>query len=299
MNRSVRLAPVYLLAFLASATVARAEPKPSAEQVKFFETEVQPILKAQCYACHGPDKQRSGLRLDTAASALKGGDSGVVIVPGKSADSKLIKAVAGLDDVAVMPPKGERLSDKEILLLRAWIDGGAKAPANEVAAQAIFDAKKHWAFVAPVRPELPPVKNTSWVRNPIDRFILARLEKERIAPSPEADRVTLIRRLSLDLLGLPPTIADVDAFVADTRPDAYERLVDRLLASPHYGERWARHWLDVARYGEDQAHTFQARKYPQGFRYRDWLVKAFNDDMPYDRFLRAQPLVEGGRRRHR
>jgi mono/diheme cytochrome c family protein len=271
--------------FVAFTAVLLVAGRSAAEPVDYLR-DVKPILAKNCYACHGPDKQRSGLRLDTAANALKGGDSGAVIVPGKSGESKLIKAVAGLDDVAVMPPKGERLSAKEIALLRAWIDEGAKAPAGEVAAQGKADAKKHWAFVAPVRPELPAVKNDTWIRNPIDRFILARLQKEGIAPSPEADRVTLIRRLSLDLLGLPPTPAEVDDFVNDSRPDAYERLVDRLLASPHYGERWARHWLDMARYADSNGYSIDAPR--SIWKYRDWVIDAFNRDLPFDQFTIEQ-----------
>jgi mono/diheme cytochrome c family protein len=248
--------------------------------------DVKPILAKHCYACHGPDKQRSGLRLDTAASALKGSDAGPVIVPGKAAESKLFKAVSGAADVKTMPPKGDRLTAREIALLRDWIDRGARAPANEVAAKATADATKHWAFIAPVRPPLPAVHNTSWVRTPIDRFILARLEKEGIAPSPEADRVTLIRRLSLDLIGLPPTIAEIDEFVNDPRPDAYERLVDRLLASPHYGERWARHWLDLARYADSNGYSIDAPR--SIWPYRDWVINAFNRDLPFDQFVIQQ-----------
>ncbi len=248
--------------------------------------DVKPILLKHCYACHGPDKQRSGLRLDTAASALKGSDAGPVIVPGKAAESKLFKAVSGAADVKTMPPKGDRLTVREIAVLRNWIDRGARAPANEVAGKATADAKRHWAFVPPVRPTLPAVQNTSWVRTPIDRFILAGLEKEGIAPSPEADRVTLIRRLSLDLIGLPPTIAEIDEFVNDPRPDAYERLVDRLLASPHYGERWARHWLDLARYADSNGYSIDAPR--SIWPYRDWVINAFNRDLPFDQFVIQQ-----------
>jgi mono/diheme cytochrome c family protein len=247
-----------------------------------YARDVKPIFAKHCYACHGPEKQRAGLRLDTGQAARQGSDAGPVILPGKASESKLIQAVTGVADVKPMPPKGERLSAKEITVLRAWIDEGAKSPAGEAAAT----AKKHWAFVRPARGELSAVKNTDWVRNPIDRFVLARLEKEGIAPSPEADRMTLIRRLSLDLLGLPPSVAEVDAFVADNRPDAYERLVDRLLSSPHYGERWARHWLDMARYADSNGYSIDAPR--SIWKYRDWVIDAFNRDVPFDQFTIEQ-----------
>jgi hypothetical protein len=253
----------------------------AAEPVDYLR-DVKPILARHCYECHGPQKQRSGLRLDTAAAALKGGVSGAVILPGKGNESKLIKAVTGAEDVKRMPPKEPRLSTKQIALLKAWIDQGAKAPAHELTRATV----KHWAFVPPVRPSLPAVKDQAWVRNPIDRFILARLEKEGIRPSPEADRITLIRRLSFDLLGLPPTIQEVDDFLADRHSDAYERLVDRLLDSPHYGERWARHWLDLARYADSNGYSIDAPR--SIWKYRDWVIDAFNKDMPFDRFVTEQ-----------
>jgi mono/diheme cytochrome c family protein len=247
--------------------------------------DIKPILAKNCYSCHGPEKQRSGLRLDTAAAAVKGGDSGPAIVPGNSKDSRLIKALTGADDVVQMPPKGEKLTAEQVALLKKWIDAGAKAPAGEVA-ETVNPKMRHWAFQPPVRPAEPAVKNAAWVRNPIDRFILARLEKEGIAPSPEADRATLIRRLSLDLTGLPPTVKEVDDFLADTRPDAYERLVDRLLGSPHYGERWGRHWLDLARYADSNGYSIDAAR--SIWPYRDWVINALNRNMPFDQFVTEQ-----------
>ena len=187
-----------------------------------------------------------------------------------------------------MPPKkarGPRPSADDIGRIRAWIDQGARWPEGAKVDDA-GNAKSHWSFKKPVRPALLEVRDPSWPRNPIDRFVLARLEKEGLKPSPEADKVTLIRRLSLDLIGLPPTIAEVDAFVADTRPDAYERLVDRLLASPHYGERWARRWLDKARYADTNGYEKDRER--SIWPYRDWVVKSLNDDMPFDRFTIAQ-----------
>ncbi len=253
----------------------------AAEAVDYL-TQVKPLLAQKCIGCHGPEKQRASLRLDTAAFIRQGGNSGSVIVPGKGADSLLIKAVSGADGVQAMPPKGERLSGQQIGLLRAWIDQGAAAPANEKPAGSATVASKHWSFQPISRLPEPSVKDVSWVRNPIDRFILARLEKEGIKPSPEADRVTLIRRVSLDLLGLPPTPAEVDAFLADSRPDAYERLVDRLLASPHYGERWARHWLDQARFADSNGYSIDGPR--SIWKYRDWVIDAINRDLPFDQF---------------
>jgi mono/diheme cytochrome c family protein len=257
---------------------------PAAEPIDYAR-DVKPVLARHCYACHGPEKQRSGLRLDTCTAVLKGGNNGPAIVPGKSDSSRLIKAITAADDVPVMPPKEPRLSTAEIALLRAWIDAGAPAPADEVAAKTA-NKSKHWAFQPPAHPAPPPVNNPAWVRNPIDRFILARLEKEGVVPSPEADRATLIRRLSLDLLGLPPTDAEVESFVHDDRPDAYERLVDRLLASPHYGERWGRFWLDVARYADSNGYSIDAPR--SIWPYRDWVINALNRDMPFDRFTIEQ-----------
>jgi hypothetical protein len=261
-------------------------PPPVDRKVDFVR-EVRPILAEKCYGCHGPQKQKSDLRLDRKASALRGGAEGPAIVPGASADSSLIERVAGLDPDAVMPPegKGERLSPEQVGVLRAWIDQGAEWPAERDDTDA---KRRHWAFQAPRRSPLPDVSEagSAWARNPIDRFVRARLEKEGLAPSPEADRITLIRRLSLDLTGLPPTIAQVDAFLGDRGEDAYERLVDRLLDSPHYGERWGRHWLDAARYADSDG--FEKDKPRHIWAYRDWVIGALNRDLPYDRFIIEQ-----------
>src|SRR5262249_15765943 len=209
---------------------------------------------------------------------------GPAIVPGKSTESLLIDALRGTNDVTPMPFKKQPLPEGQIRLIAAWIDQGAKAPADEVADDGT--GRSHWAFKAPVRPALPAVKDRTWVRKPIDYFILARLEKERISPSPEADKVTLLRRLYFDLLGLPPSPADVERFLGDSRPDAYERLVDQLLASPHYGERWGRHWLDLARYADTHGFTIDAPR--EIWKYRDWVIDAINSDMPFDEFVIEQ-----------
>jgi mono/diheme cytochrome c family protein len=251
-----------------------------------YAADIKPILVKHCISCHGAEKQKSGLRLDSLEFARHGGDSGPAIEPGKSDESLLIQAVTGAEGIAAMPPKGQsRLTDNEIAFLKAWIDQGAKAPIEGSVKVAIKGAD-HWAFKPVVRPPVPEVVNQTWVRNPIDAFVLARLEKQSLHPSPEADRVTLIRRLSFDLLGLPPSMADIDAFVADADPDACDRLVDKLLSSPHYGERWGRHWLDLARYADSNGFT---RDFARSiWKYRDWVVENVNRDLPFDQFTIEQ-----------
>jgi len=263
-------------------------PAASASVRADFARDIEPIFRQRCYACHGPGVQTSGLRLDQKAAALAGGYSGPVIKPGNSAESKLVLLVSGAGKV-VMPPAGERLTPQQIGLIRAWIDQGANWPesSESTASSAKPGKSAHWAFQPPRRQPAPKVRAGQWVRNAIDAFVLARLEAEGIAPSPEADRRTLIRRLSLDLIGLPPTPEETAEFLADNRPDAYERLVDRLLASPHYGEKWARHWLDLARYADSDGYeTDQLR--PYAWRYRDWVVSALNRNMPFDQFTIEQ-----------
>jgi mono/diheme cytochrome c family protein len=266
-----------LAALALLATPAAADPPVD------YLRDVKPLLKQHCVSCHGPKMQKAKLRLDTAALALQGGSSGPALVPGKAAESLLIDAVKGINGATRMPQKGLALTDKQIALLAAWIDQGAKAP-KEIADDGT--GANHWAFKAPVRPPLPAVKQAAWVKNPIDRFILARLEAENIAPSAEAARVTLLRRLYLDVIGLPPTVEEVDAFLADTVPGAYERVVDRLLASSHYGERWGRHWLDQARYADTHGFTIDAPR--EIWKYRDWVIDALNADLPFDRFAVEQ-----------
>jgi mono/diheme cytochrome c family protein len=251
-----------------------------------YTRQIKPLFAKHCAGCHGAEKQRGGLRLDTAKSILKGGNSGPAVAPGKGAESLLVKAVLGAEGVKAMPPRGPRLAPEEAALLRDWIDGGAKAPADEPVQTVTGPASKHWSFQPIARPAEPAVKDRDWPRNPIDRFILSRLEKEGIKPSPEADRPTLIRRLSFDLLGLPPSPEEVDAFVRDKSADAYEKLVDRLLASPHYGERWGRHWLDLARYADSNGYSIDAPR--SIWKYRDWVIDAYNKDMPFDQFTVEQ-----------
>jgi mono/diheme cytochrome c family protein len=269
----------------AAEETAKSEKTQSVDYVR----DVKPILTKYCTACHGVEKQKSGLRLDTAAAALRGGDSGPAVEKGKSGESLLIQALTGVEGVAEMPPKGQpQLDAAQIALLKAWIDQGAAAPDKEESVFAGEDAKrrKHWSFQPVVRPDVPEVKNAGWVRNPIDAFVLRKLESQGISPAPEADRATLIRRLSLDLLGITPTVAEVDAFVSDTRPNAYELLVEKLLTSPHYGERWGRHWLDLARYADSNGFT---RDFGRSiWKYRDWVIDALNRDLPFDRFTIEQ-----------
>ena len=257
-------------------------PPPTSRPIDFVK-DVQPIFAKSCYACHGPEKHKSGYRLDVKSIALKGGDVGGAIVPGKGADSPLIHYVAGVDADMAMPPKGERLSAEQVGILRAWIDQGATWPDSADAAK-VKDKAEHWAFKPATRPAVPHVGGAS---NPIDAFIRERLAREKLTPAPQADRRTLIRRLTFDLTGLPPTPAEVDAFLADARPDAYARLVDRLLASPRYGERWARHWLDVVHFGETHGYD-KDKPRPNAWPYRDYVIRSLNDDKPYSRFVKEQ-----------
>jgi hypothetical protein len=264
-------------------------PAAAAQTVEFVR-DIQPILAASCYDCHGPDMQEAGLRLDVRKKALGGADSGPVIVPRKSADSRLIHLVAGLDEeTGRMPPEdmGEPLTKAQIALLRTWIDSGANWPDEASGEEGVPAGSDHWSFQPIERPAIPHVKKSTWPRNSIDAFILQKLEAEGIEPSPEADRVTLLRRVYLDVIGLPPRPEEVRSFSADDRPDAYDRAIDRLLESPHYGERWGRHWLDAARYADSDGYEKDEGR-PFAWRYRDWVIGAFNRDLPFDVFTVQQ-----------
>jgi hypothetical protein len=279
-----------------------AQSAPS-RQVVDFARDIQPILAKNCYDCHDARKQKAHLRLDSVAGVMKGSENGAVVLPGNSERSPIVRRLLGLDGEDRMPKDEEALPAAQIALIRAWIDQGAPlpiapgsaalppSPGLRRTAEASAEAGQagpatHWAYRAPVRPELPTVKRKDWIRNDIDRFVLARLEKEGLAPSPEAPIETLVRRVALDLTGLPPSPKDVDDVVADAtangRDAAYEHLVDRLLASPHYGERWARPWLDLARYADSQGYEKDLPRVM--WKYRDWVIKALNDDMPFDEF---------------
>ena len=287
--------------------------KLEAAQEEFFESRIRPVLADNCVECHGAEKHKAGLRLDLKAEMLKGGEAGPVVVPGKPEESALIEAIRFEGELR-MPPK-KKLKDDEIAALTDWVKRGAfwpdprpgltnraglKSAAASTAAPAHATVsaqdRSFWSFQPISNPPPPPVQDEAWPRSSIDRFILSKLEENGLAPAPPADKSTMIRRAHFDLIGLPPTAEEVQSFVHDDRPDAFAKVVDDLLASPHYGERWGRYWLDVARYGEDQAHSFQPRLYPNGFRYRDWVVRALNRDMPYDQFVTEQiagDLVDG------
>ena len=254
----------------------------AANQSVDFARDIQPIFEAVCYQCHGAKKSLGQLRLDNGTLALKGGISGRAIIPGNARGSLLIRRLLGEGGEARMPMGGDPLKPEQIELISKWIDQGAVWPGLEQR----DELAKHWAYLKPVRQDLPQVKNIAWVRNTIDRFILARLEKEGLTPSPEASKETIIRRLYLDLIGLPPDPKEVDQFVADNSPGAYEKLVDRLLASPHYGERWALPWLDLARYADSNGYE---RDVPRiMWKYRDWVINAFNRDLSFDKFTIEQ-----------
>ncbi|MBX3440974.1 MAG: PSD1 domain-containing protein [Planctomyces sp.] len=256
-----------------------------------FETSVRPLLVEHCQSCHGAKKQEGGLRLDLKSGPLTGGDSGPAIVPGQPGESLLLKAVRHEDGLE-MPPRQPQLSADAIAALEQWISAGAAWPEADAPTEASIAerAAGHWAFQPVSRPEPPEIANSDWVRTPIDRFVLARLNATGLSPSPEADRRTLIRRATYALTGLPPTADAVEAFVADPAPEAYEALVERLLDSPQFGEHWARQWLDLARYSDTKGYVYarEERFWTHAWTYRDWIVRALNEDLPYDRFLLLQ-----------
>ncbi len=271
--------------------------------IEFFEARIRPVLVEKCVKCHGPKKQSGGLRLDSRESLLKGGDSGPAAVAANPDASLLIQAVAHTHPELKMPPSG-KLSEPSIALLRQWVTLGVpwspSAPTQAAGASIAAESAVHWAFQPVRRPATPAVRDRQWLRTPVDAFVLARLEAAGVAPSPRADKRTLIRRATFDLWGMPPTAEEVDAFESDNTADAYARLVERLLASPRYGERWGRHWLDVARYADTKGYVFtQDRRYPYAYTYRDYVVGAFNADVPFDKFVVAQlaadQLAEGER----
>jgi Protein of unknown function (DUF1553)/Protein of unknown function (DUF1549)/Planctomycete cytochrome C len=281
-GRAALALPVVLAAFLLAGPT-RGTPGTAGHRVD-FRRDIQPIFEGSCTKCHGATRQRSQLRLDSGSFALHGGVMGTVIVPGDSARSRLVQLLAESDPATKMPQPATApaLSPEKIQLIRRWIDQGASWPESPDDAR----YEPHWAYREPVRSRPPVVRNTGWIRNPIDAFVLARLEREGLTPSPEAPRATLIRRVALDLTGLPPSLDEVDAFLADMRPDAYERVVGRLLASPRYGERWARSWLDLVRYADTDGGSWDRQR--SMWPYRDWVIRALNQDMPFSRFTIEQ-----------
>jgi hypothetical protein len=253
-----------------------------------FEKEIRPVLAARCYTCHSATAAalQGGLRLDSADGIRHGGNSGLVVQPGHPDQSLLIRAIRGTDNALKMPP-GSPLPPEVVANFEAWIREGASLPADR--APAVKKQSVLWSLKRPGLPDAPAVHGQQWIRNDIDRFILSKLEARNLAPSPEADRRTLIRRATFDLTGLPPSADDIDRFVRDASPDAYEKLIDRLLASPRYGERWGRHWLDVARYADSVNDSVNSgQRFPWSYTYRDWVIRSLNEDLPYDRFVLYQ-----------
>ena len=287
--RVLKLALILMVSALIVPSVIAADKNIAGD--KFFEEKVRPLLAEHCFSCHGPDKQKGGLKLDSKAAMIKGGDIGTAIIPGDPAASLMIKAL-GYEGDLKMPPKG-KLNAKQIADLSAWIKMGAPWPTTvavevkDTKSGSTVSGKDHWAFQPLRNPAPPEVKNKNWVRNPIDQFVLNKLEAKGLKPARPADKRTLVRRAYFDLLGMPPEPKEVEAFLKDESSDAFAKLVDKLLASSHYGERWGRHWLDVARYADSNGMD-ENLAYASAWRYRDWVIKSFNSDMPFDQFIRMQ-----------
>lgn len=270
--------------------VAIVHAEPTAQQTRFFETKVRPVLAEHCYKCHGPEKQKANLRLDSLAAMARGGRSGAAMEPGKPVHSLLIKAIKHEDADLKMPKDAPKLPAAALEAITEWVAMGAPWPGSAPLRDSdrfSDDDRRWWAIQPVVRPDVPKFADNGWSRNAIDPFVVRKLAENGMKPALEADRIALIRRVTLDLIGLPPTPQEIDAFVNDTSADAYDKVVDRLLASPHYGERWARHWLDLVRYADSDGYRADDVR-PHIWRYRDYVVNAFNSDMPYDRFIREQ-----------
>lgn len=285
-------AALLLIPMLDSNGVILSAPKPTPEQEKYFDSEVRPLLKAHCLSCHGGEKKiKGGLDLTTRLNLLKGGDSGPVVLLDKALESPLLKALHYEDDLK-MPPKG-KLALAQIEVFKKWIESGAyySASAEKVVhhgpPQVDEKARQFWAFRPVIRPTIPGVKDTAWAKNPVDAFLLAKMEEKGIHPNSPANKLTQLRRVYYVVTGLPPTLSEIEAFQADSSPDAYEKVVDRLLASNHFGEHWGRHWLDLVRYAETNSFERDGAK-PFAYRYRDYLIRSFNQDKPYDQFIREQ-----------
>ncbi len=287
------IAPLAILVCLLTSTTYAASPEPSSEAIAFFESKVRPIFVEHCHGCHAGDKHKGELRLDTHASLQQGGESGAAIVAGKPDESLLIEAIRY--ESLEMPPSG-KLPDDKIAILTEWVKIGAPFPADPAGTGPALRVKRHeitdedrsyWAFqpIAPIAP--PKIAGDTWSRGAIDQFLLAAMQQQELQPAAEADKATLLRRVKFDLTGLPPTAEELQQFLADERDDAYEHLVDRLLASRAYGERWARHWLDLVRYAESDGYKQDAYR-PTAWRYRDYVIDAFNNDKPYTEFIRQQ-----------
>jgi hypothetical protein len=284
-------ASVIILCFTVCAAASSPAHGAEPDAANFFREKIEPVLKAECYKCHSgaADEIQGSLRLDSRDDLRKGGDSGPAIVAEKSGESLLIQALRHEGGLA-MPPKKPKLAEDVIAAFVTWIDAGAFDPRTDPAADeraALNLARRHWAFQPIQKPSLPAVQNSDWVYGPVDKFIAAKLEQQSFQPAPIASRQDLIRRVTFDMTGLPPTPVEIDAFVTDSAPDAWERVVDRLLASPHYGERWAQHWLDVVRYAETEGYEYD-RHIPEAWRFRDYVIDSLNSDKPFDRFVAEQ-----------
>ena len=294
----MRIVAAGTVLFLGSALQLLQAQAPGSPE--FFESKVRPVLANSCFGCHSASAL-GGLRLDSLDGMKKGGKRGTALVPGDPDKSLLVTAIRQTDANLKMPAGGAKLKDAEIADITAWVKAGAVWPAPAVQTSSAQSGKytisperrAFWSFKPLANPAVPAVKDARWAKNDIDRFVLAKLEKEGLKPVGQASKLDLLRRATLDLTGLPPTPEEVEAFEKDNSPDAFAKVVDRLLASPHYGERWGRMWLDVARYGEDDYRSLNPnprgyRPYPNAWAYRDWVIQAFNDDMPYDQFVKAQ-----------
>ena len=277
-----RLIPAALALAPAAALAANPPPERAQDGKVHYAKQIKPLLHEKCHACHGALKQEANLRLDAVQLLRRGGDNGPLVVPGKAGESLLVHAVEGTHDIEKMPQDGAPLTADQLKLLRDWIDQGAAAADEPVPPS----PREHWAFVPPVRPAVPKVKNERWVRNPIDAFVSAEHDRLGLTSLPEAPRHLLLRRVYVDLVGVPPTVDELRAFLADESPGAYDRVVDRLLADSRYGQRWGRHWMDVWRYADWAGYQKEVRDSRPGmWRWRDWIVESLNADVPYDRMV--------------
>ena len=288
--RLVKLAGLIVLSMASVPVAAQTRDVNRDASLRFFENRIRPQLAENCYECHGPERQESGLRLDTYAGIIEGGDTGEAVVPGEPDESLLLVALSYENEELEMPPDG-KLSDRVVMDMRQWIEMGAPhpdqgRPVKEASPQEPQE-EQQWSFIPPRTGRLPEVRQAGWPQSPLDHHVLSRLEKREISPAPAADPRTLIRRVTFDLIGLPPTPSEVQEFVTATAPDAYARHIDRLLASPRYGERWGRYWLDVARYADSNG-LDENLAYGNAWRYRDYVIGAWNADKPFDRFVTEQ-----------
>jgi hypothetical protein len=283
---SLWLASRLVLLLGVSSVLATAADGPDGE--RFFRERIEPVLRAECYRCHSAEAEavKGGLRLDSPTGLLQGGDSGPAVVPSNSGESLLIQALRHQDGLA-MPPKKPPLPDSTFADFVTWVDLGAPDPRAEKIDESLTEARRHWAFQPVRKPAPPPVRDVSWVRYPVDAFVLAKLEERGWSPAPPADRADWLRRVTFDLTGLPPSPEDVEAFLSDDSPAAAERVVDRLLESPRYGERWGQRWLDLVRFAESEGYEYD-RHLPEAWRYRDYVIDSLNADKPFDRFVLEQ-----------